>query len=160
MTGYRAAIIVLLQQAGLRPDVDYSVNFSLGQKRSVLGLVSGEFSAAALSDDKVESMLKKGSLKTSDYRMLYQSEVIPRLTIGYVYNLEPALAEKVTSAALNFANEGGAPDENTDQPMRFFPINYVADFEFVRTVDDSFDPRFFKGTKPKPPVRVDGPTEE
>ena len=106
-------------------------------------------------------MLKQGSIKPTDYRVIYQSEVIPRLTIGYVYNLEPDLAEKVTSAALDFANEGGAARRiDSGQPMRFFPINYTQDFEFVRTVDDSFDPRFFKGTKVKPTVRVEGPTEE
>ena len=41
--------------------------------------------------------------------------------------------------------------------MRFFPINYKKDFEFVRTVDDSFDPRFFKAAKAKP-ERADRPT--
>ncbi len=141
------------------PDVDYSINFSLGQKRSVLGLINGEFSIAALSDDKVESMLKNGSLKASDYRVIYQSEVIPRLTIGYVYDLEPNLATKVTAAALDFANEGGSPDESTGQPMHFVPIDYKKDFEFVRTVDNSFDPRFFKGTKPAP-ARAGRPTGE
>ena len=52
-------------------------------------------------------MLKKGSIKASDYRVIYQSEVIPRLTIGYVYNLEPALAEKVTAAALELQKRRG-----------------------------------------------------
>jgi phosphonate transport system substrate-binding protein len=159
MTGYRAAIIVLAQQAGLRLDGDYAINFSLGQKRSVLGLIGGDYSVAALSDDKVQSMLKKGSIKASDYRVIYQSEVIPRLTIGYVYNLDPALAAKVTSAALNFKNEGGGAEESTGEPMRFFPTDYKKDFEFVRTVDNSFDPRFSKTTKAKPkPERADRPT--
>ncbi|HEX4142925.1 MAG TPA: PhnD/SsuA/transferrin family substrate-binding protein [Pirellulales bacterium] len=149
MTGYRAAIIVLAQQAGLRLDEDYSINFSLGQKRSVQGLIGGDYSVAALSDDKIQSMLKKGSIKTTDYRVIYQSEVIPRLTIGYVYNLEPTLAEKVTAAAVNFKNEEGGSEESTGEPMRFFPIDYKKDFEFVRTVDNSFDPRFYKAIKAK-----------
>ena len=33
--------------------------------------------------------------------------------------------------------------------MHFFPIDYKKDFEFVRTVDNSFDPRFFKAIKAK-----------
>jgi len=149
MTGYRAAIIVLAQQAGLRLDVDYSINFSLGQKRSVHGLIDGDFAVAALSDDKVQSMLNNGSIRASDYRVIYRSEVIPRLTIGYVYNLEPALAAKVTDAALNFKNEGGGAEESSGEPMHFLPIDYKRDFEFVRTVDDSFDPRFSKAAKAK-----------
>ena len=83
ITGYRAAIAVLSQEAGMRPDVDYSINFSFGQKRSVLGLASGEFEVAALSDDKLQSMLEKGSVSASDFRIVYESQVIPRLTIGY-----------------------------------------------------------------------------
>jgi phosphonate transport system substrate-binding protein len=158
MTGYRAAIIVLAQQAGLRLDEDYAINFSLGQKRSVLGLIGGDYSVAALSDDKVQSMLKKGSIKPSDYRVIYQSEVIPRLTIGYVYNLEPTLAAKVASATLNFKNEGGGAEESTGEPMRFFPIEYKTDFEFVRTVDNCFDPRFFKSAKTEPKAERTGHT--
>ena len=118
-----------------------------GQKRSVLGLVGGEFEAAALSDDKVKSMLKDGTIKESDYRVIYQSEVIPRLTIGYLYNLAPELAAKVTAAVLDFENIGGARDDSTAKPMRFFVIDYKKDFEFVRKIDDSFDPRFRKTPK-------------
>ncbi len=43
MTGYRAAIIILRQQADLYPDVDYSITFSHGQKRSIQGLVGGDY---------------------------------------------------------------------------------------------------------------------
>ena len=106
-------------------------------------------------------MVKKGTLKEADFRVLFRSEVIPRLTIGYVYNLEPTLAEKVKSTVLAFENQSGPPDEDFGKPMRFFPINYVQDFEFVRQVDDSFDPRFFKASKVKPPaVPVKHPGDE
>jgi phosphonate transport system substrate-binding protein len=159
MTGYRAAIIVLAQQAGLRPDVDYSINFSLGQKRSVLGLIGGDFSVAALSEDKVQSMLNSGKINSAEYRVILRSEVIPRLTIGYVYNLEPELAAKVASVAMNFKNEAGSAEESTGEPMHFVPIDYKRDFEFVRTIDNSFDPRFFRATKAKP-ERAGRPTGE
>ena len=100
ITGYRAAIAVIAQETGMRPDVDYSLNFSHGQKRSLVGLAKGDFEVAAVSDDKVQSMLKKGTLEPSQYRVIYQSEIVPRLTIGHVYNLAPELASKVTEAIL------------------------------------------------------------
>jgi phosphonate transport system substrate-binding protein len=149
ITGYRAAIVVLAQDAGLRPDVDYFISFSHGQKRSVEGIANGEYEVAALSDDKVQSLSKAGTIKPSDYRMIYQSEVIPRLTIGYVYNLQPELAAKVTKAMLDFKNDKGAQDEDSGESMRFYPVDYKRDFEFVRRIDDSFDPRFSKGPKNK-----------
>src|SRR5262249_18296196 len=43
MTGYRAAVVLLRQEAGMLPDVDYSLGFSMKQRRSILGLVSGDF---------------------------------------------------------------------------------------------------------------------
>lgn len=141
ITGYRAAVAVLQQLAGMRPEVDYYISFSLSQKRSVMGVAEGEFEAAALSDDKVQSLLKKGKIKQSDYRIIYSSEVVPRMTIGTVYNLDPALAAKVKQAILEFKNEKGAAEESSGQPMHFVAIDYKKDFDFVRRIDGSFDPR-------------------
>jgi phosphonate transport system substrate-binding protein len=147
ITGHRAAVALLLQETGLRPDVDYTITFSLGQKRSVLGLVEGEYEAAALSDDKLRSLLKSQRLKESDYRMIFQSQVIPRFAIGYVYNLQPELAAKVGDAILGFKNENGSVGEDNPKPMHFVAVDYKKDFEFVRKIDESFDPRL----GPKPP---------
>ena len=141
ITGHRAAIAVLMRDAQLRPDVDYTVNYSLGQTRSIQGLAAGDYEAAALSDDKLQSLLKADRVKPTDYRIIYESPVIPRFTIGYVYNLKPELAAKVTEAILGFKNEGGAASDSSGQPMRFFAVDYKKDFEFMRKIDESFDPR-------------------
>ena len=137
----------MAQEAGLRPSVDYNIVFSFGQKRSVLGIASGEFELAAISDDKLQSLLKSGDVKTSDYRVIYQSGVIPRLTIGYVYNLQPELAAKLKQAILDFKNAKGDSEDSAGKPMRFIPVDYKKDFELVRRIDDSFDPRFAKSAK-------------
>ncbi len=79
--------------------------------------------------------------------MIYRSQVIPRLTFGHVYNLKPELAAQITAAALSFDNVGGALDEAATEPMRFLSVDYKLDFEFVRRIDDSFDPRFGKQAK-------------
>ncbi len=42
ITGYRAAIVVLLAEANLRPHQDYTVTWSHGQKRSILGLLGAK----------------------------------------------------------------------------------------------------------------------
>jgi phosphonate transport system substrate-binding protein len=149
ITGYRAAVALLAQEAGLRPSVDYNITFSFGQKRSVLGVASGEFEVAALSDDKLQSLLKSGDVKMADYSVIYQSEVIPRLTIGYIYNLQPGLAEKISKAILEFKNEKGDTEESGGAPLHFVPTDYKKDFDLVRRIDDSFDPRFAKAPKGK-----------
>jgi phosphonate transport system substrate-binding protein len=144
ITGYRAAIAVLAQQADMRPDVDYFINFSHGQRLSILGLARGDVEIAALSDDKLQSMLARGDISASDYRVIYESQVVPRLTIGHIYNLHPELAGKVSAAVLDFANEHGATGESAGPPMHFLKIDYKNDFQFVRSIDDCFDPRFHK----------------
>ncbi|MGD9646807.1 MAG: PhnD/SsuA/transferrin family substrate-binding protein [Pirellulales bacterium] len=144
ITGYRAAVAVLWREVGLRPDVDYAVQFSHGQKRSVLGVAAGEFEVAALSYEKLQNMLQKGSVAAGDYRVIFESQPIPHLTFGYVHNIKPELAAQITSAALDFANAAGPIDEATGAPLRFYPIDYRKDFEFVRRIDDTFDPRIHR----------------
>ena len=61
----------------------------------------------------------------------------------------------MTAALLAFDNQGGAPEEPSTEPMRFLPVDYQKDFEFVRHIDDSFDPRFGKQAKTKPATGED-----
>jgi len=155
ITGYRAAIAVLSQEAGMRPDVDYSINFSHGQKRSLGGLLAGNFEVAALSDDKIQQLVKAEELKPADLRVIYDSQVIPRLTLGHAHQLDDPLADKIKSATLAFENQQGPVDELSGKPLRFMPADYRKDFEFVRRIDDCFDPRLHKWSKEKssPPCR-------
>lgn len=136
ITGYRAAIAYLMREDGLRPNVDYEIIWSTGQKRSITGIVEKKYEVAAVSDDKINSMLAKGTIAASQYKIVYQSPVIPRTVIGYFYNLNPALADQLRKAILS-AGPTTAPDE-----LHFQPIDYKADFHFVREIDDEFDPRF------------------
>lgn len=145
ITGYRAAVAALAQKAGLRPNVDYQIVWSLGQKRSILGISKKEFEAAAVSDDKLKSLEEEGKIAASDYRIIYRSDVIPRTTIGWFYNLKPEVASTVRDAILSYR-----PNSPTTRPasgdegrtLHFFPIEYKNDFAAVRQIDDRFDPRF------------------
>jgi phosphonate transport system substrate-binding protein len=158
ITGYRAAVALLLENEGLRPNVDYVVTWSMGQKRSIMGVIKNEYDAAAVSDDKVQSLLSDGDIQKSQFKIIYQSEVIPRTTIGWFYNLKPELADKIRAAILGFKPEGtpvaaadsdSADSDKSPSAMHFIPIDYKKDFAFVRTIDASFDPRLDAKTKAK-----------
>jgi ABC-type phosphate/phosphonate transport system substrate-binding protein len=151
IVGYRAAIVLLLKKQNLRPNVDYYVTWSLGQKDSIAGIAKGTYEAAAVSDDKLRSCLEKGyvkvatatgsekvPLKESVYRMIYQSDVFPRTTIGYFCNLKPDLAAKLQDAILSYKP---APADEDEKPMHFTPVDYKKDFALIREIDDRFDPR-------------------
>ena len=61
ITGYRAAIALLMQNDGLRANGDYNVTWSLKQKISILGIASGKYEAAAVSDDSLQAHLRGGT---------------------------------------------------------------------------------------------------
>jgi phosphonate transport system substrate-binding protein len=162
ITGYRAAVALLMQNEGLRPNVDYFVTWSMGgPKRSIEQIIkAGGDEAAAVSNDKVQSLLAEGTIQKSDFRIIYQSEVIPRTTIGWFYDLKPDLAEKIRQAILTF-KPSGSNDQTADSGegntslstnLHFIPIDYKKDFQLVRTIDDSFDPRLDAKAKASHPT--------
>jgi phosphonate transport system substrate-binding protein len=155
ITGYRAAIAMLMGQDGLRPNVDYSITWSMGQKKSITGIASHDYVAAAVSDDKLQSLIAKGTVSPSETRVIYQSAVIPRMTIGWFYNLNPALSAKVQEAILSFRPEApttrDADVDSSAKPLHFIAADYKKDFEFVRKMDDRFDPRLDSNGKGKLP---------
>jgi phosphonate transport system substrate-binding protein len=166
ITGYRAAVALLLQNEGLRPNVDYTIIWSLGQKRSITGVAEKTYEAAAVSDDKLQSLLALGDVAPSDFRMIYQSEVIPRTTIGYFYNLKPELAAQINQAVLSYEPESiEVPSKHRQKetaaakPLRFIGIDYKKDFQLVRQIDDRFDPRLDAKTKSVKPATTE-PTKE
>jgi ABC-type phosphate/phosphonate transport system substrate-binding protein len=149
ITGYRAAIAMLLEKADLRPDVDYNIVWTLKQKKSIKGVIGHTFQAAAVSDDKLHAMLDKGSILTSQYKIIFQSEVIPRTTIGWFYNLKPELAAQLRQAILSFKPDASSADDEdaSSKSLHFIPMDYKADFKFVREIDDRFDPRLDQSSK-------------
>jgi phosphonate transport system substrate-binding protein len=143
-----------MQNEQMRPNVDYFIAWSMGQKRSIMGVVKAQYDSAAVSNDKVQSMVDDGTIEKSQFKVIYESEVIPRTTIGWFYNLKPDLAEKVQQAILGFkptvataipaadSESSESPDSSVKNPqMHFIPIDYKKDFQLVRWIDDSFDPR-------------------
>ncbi len=152
VVGYRAAIVLLLQNQSLRPNVDYLLSWSLGQKQSIKGVADGTYEAAAVSDDKLNSLLDKGTVTKAAYKVIYQSDVFPRTTIGYFYNLKPDLAEKLRLAILSYRP---VPTDENDKPMHFMPVDYKKDFSLIRQIDDRFDPRL--DTKAKHEVATTAP---
>jgi phosphonate transport system substrate-binding protein len=139
VTGYRAAIAILMQDQALRPNVDYEIIWSLGQKRSITGVAEKKYEAAAVSDEKLQSLVADGTIDASKFKIIYQSPVIPRTTIGCFYNLNPSVADQLRQAILSPSASDATTAPDT---MRFLQADYKRDFPFVRTIDDQFDPRF------------------
>jgi phosphonate transport system substrate-binding protein len=164
ITGYRAAIPLLLDQEGLRPNVDYLITWSLAQKKSIEGIAQKEYIAAAVSDDKLQSLIDNGDVDQNACKIIYHSEVIPRMTIGWFFNLNPALAAQLKDTILAYKDDS-APSANADsdstvKSLRFLPVDYKKDFQLVREIDDRFDPRLNWKSASKAPVAAAEPTTQ
>lgn len=143
IVGCRAAVAYLHEKENMNPDGDFQVVYSGSMKQSCVDIDSGKREIAALSNDKLHTLCENGTISPSHYRVLYESEVMPRFTIGYFYNLSPVVAQQVKAATLAFVGSPTDADINppVDGSVRFVPINYAKDFVTLRQIDDAFDAR-------------------
>lgn len=121
----------LFPEQGLKPDVDYKVEFSGGHDLSLTGVKLGLYDAAAVASDVMERMIAKGEIKASDFRVLYESDSFPTDAFSMSSNLEPALQAKISKCFADFKfpeSMSRALDGNN----QFFPLDYRKDWGVVR----------------------------
>ena len=141
ITGYRAALAYLAELHDLRAGADFEVTYSGSPSQSIHDIVAGDMAAAAVSNDKLISMTQSGEISPKSYRVLFESEVIPRFVVGFVYNLKPDVASEVQKAVLSFVGTSSGQTSELSRNIRFVPVQYPKDFEIVRAIDDAFEPR-------------------
>ena len=123
----------LFPALGLKPDIDYKVEFSGGHDLSLTGVKLGLYEAAAVASDVMDRMIAKGEIKASDFRVLYESESFPTDGFAMSSNLEPALQDKIKKCFADFKfpeSMSRALEGNN----RFFPLDYRRDWSVVRLI--------------------------
>jgi phosphonate transport system substrate-binding protein len=123
----------LFPEIGLKPDVDYKVEFSGAHDNSITGLKLGLYDAAAVGSDVMDSMIANGQIKASDFRVLYESDSFPTDAFSMSSNLEPALQAKISQCFADFKfpeSMSRALDGNN----QFFPLDYRKDWGVVRLI--------------------------
>ena len=123
----------LFPAEGLTPDKDYKVIYSGKHDNSVLGVLNGDYDAAAVADDVLDRMLSRGFIKPDALRVIYQSKPFPAGSMVHAHDLDAALVAKLKSCTFSyvFSPELKAAFQGSD---RFLPLNYQRDFESVRNV--------------------------
>jgi phosphonate transport system substrate-binding protein len=137
-SGFKAPLVLLRNNFHLEPGVDYDVNVSFGYDKSIEGIAKKKFDAAPVANEVLKRAISRGLIKESDFRSIYHSESFPPAAIGYVYNLQPGLADEIRAAVLGF-NWSGTPLEPAYGPAgktKFVPIVYKDQWSFVRYIDD------------------------
>ncbi len=138
-SGFKAPSALLESEAGLK-EGDYESVFSGNHENSVLGVANKDYEAAAIADQVRRRAEARGVVDGSDLRVIYESEVFPTTGYGYVYNLDPEVAEKVEEAFFTFEWEGTALGEEfgkSDPPQEtFIPITYEEFWSVIRQIDE------------------------
>jgi phosphonate transport system substrate-binding protein len=136
-SGYKAALVLLMDEHNMQIEHDYAWGFSYGHDNSIRRVAAHEFEAAAVASDLLDRMVARGEIEAAAIRSIYESEKFPPGAIGYAYNLIPELREGIREVLLNF-NWSGTGLEKEFGPggsAQFVAISYKDDWGNVRRID-------------------------
>lgn len=134
-SGFKAAFVLLMSQYKLLPERDYRWGFSGGHQASIEALKANKYDAAALASDLIEQAVRDGAIEKSGLRVVYESERFPPAALGYVYSLEPKLAEQVRQAMLSYPIAGTPLADYFGPDAQFLPVTYKDDWATIRRID-------------------------
>jgi phosphonate transport system substrate-binding protein len=141
-SGFKAPMVILKDQFGLQPGIDYVIRISGGHDQSLEGLVSNnpdeQLEAIAVANDMLNRHLADGTVKATQFRSIYKSTNYPTACFGYVYNLKPDLAKKIHDALLDFdfKDTAIAVDVAPNSDTKFIPCSYKNDWAIIRDDDN------------------------
>lgn len=138
-SGFKAPSTLLDREFGLVADQDYRTAFSGSHDNSILGVVNGDYEAAAIANEVLRRMEGRNVVREDQYRSIYTSLTFPTTAYGMAHNLAPHLAEKIREAFFSFDWEGSALQrEFADAGMAsFIPITYQQHWQVIRDIDEA-----------------------
>lgn len=140
-SGFQAPSALLEGEVGLVADQNYQTAFSGAHDNSVLGVQNKDYEAAAIANSVKNRMCARGAADCDQIKVIYTSETFPTTAYGYVYNLEPELAEQVKEAFATFDWEGTGlkeefGSEEGDGEGQFIEVNYQEYWEIIRDINE------------------------
>lgn len=134
-SGFKAPSAILKSEYGLDADKDYKAVFSGKHDNSILGVVNGDYEAAAVANSVLGRMIDRDVFDPAKIRSIYKSETFPTTAYGYAYNLNPDLAEKIKEAFFSYSWAGSPLKREFSDLDKFVPITYQSDWNIVRKID-------------------------
>jgi phosphonate transport system substrate-binding protein len=77
--------------------------------------------------------VRRGQVNENDFRIVYRSKKFPTSSFAHAHDLDPKLADKITSCFYDFRFTDDMK-KAFDPSDRFVPINYKTTWEPVRAV--------------------------
>jgi len=134
-SGYKAPSAILKADFNLEAERDFTAVFSGKHDNSVIGIANKDYDAAAVANEVMFRMFERNVVDRAKIRSIYKSETFPTTGYGYVYNLDPALVEKIKQAFFTFPWQGSALKAEFKNEDRFVPIDYKKDWSIIRKID-------------------------
>jgi phosphonate transport system substrate-binding protein len=130
------ALLIYLDEKGLRPERDFSWGFSLDHEKSITGVADSEFEVVSVASDILQRMQEQGEVDAEAIRSIYESERFPPATIGYAYNLTPELRTAIREAlvGLNLVGTGLEGEFGADA-TKLVAVDYKNDWASARRID-------------------------
>jgi phosphonate transport system substrate-binding protein len=138
-SGCTAALVMLMDEHGLQPEIDYTWGFSYGHENSIEGIAEKKFEAAAVASDILAREVAKGTITEDAFRVIYESDPFPPGVIGFAYNLNSDLADKIRKTLLEFDWKGTGLEEafGKSGSVKFAEVDYKDDWKNVRAIQES-----------------------
>lgn len=137
-SGFKAALIYLMDEAGLQPERDYNWGFSYAHETSIEQVAAGDCDAAPVASDILARLVADGEVEESAFTVLYESERFPPVTLGYAHNLAPALREAIRTTLIDFdwAGTGMEAKYGSSGATQFAAVSFKDDWANIRRIDE------------------------
>ncbi|MDX2142607.1 MAG: phosphate/phosphite/phosphonate ABC transporter substrate-binding protein [Rhodospirillaceae bacterium] len=135
-SGFKAPAFIMQSEFGLKAGVDYQTTFSGKHDNSILGVVNGDYEAAAVANTVLNRMADRKAYDRAKIRSIFKSKTFPTTAYGHAHNLKPELAEKIRRAFFTYAiAQDQAMVKEFPGQDRFMPMTYKTDWQLVRDID-------------------------
>ncbi len=146
-SGAKAPISVLKEKFGMLPGRDYQYKFSGSHEASLADLAfRNEYDAVCVASDLKDRAIANGvrvpgeearkPLRLDQFREIFVSDPFPPLCFGITHKLPPEVRAPIEKTFIEYQFAGSSAKANEKQgKAKFSPVNYDADWKFVREID-------------------------
>src|SRR5699024_5846282 len=110
-----------------------NVTFSGSHDASILAIANGDAVGAAVATDVMDAMLDQGGVKEDDFKIISESDPIPRGSEAYRSNVPDGLKEEIREFYYDYEDEKVFEGRGINS---FYPIEDEAD-DVVRDAADA-----------------------
>ncbi len=149
-SGYKAPLVLLMNDYDLRPVRDFDWAFTHGHDESIRGIAAKTYPAAPVASDMLARAVARGEIQPEQYRVIYTSERFPSAALGHIYNLQPALVASIKETIKDFAWPGTGLEQEYGPAgiTKFVPADYKQQWSLIRRIDNAMGPD---------PEKIEGP---